>query len=59
MDGKYPNQPFTAVIFQPDAYKFNYIKSLEGKTIIVKGIIKLYKNKPEIILNNPNQLSIE
>ena len=59
MDGKYPNQPFTAVIFQSDAYKFNYVKSLENKTIVVKGIIKLYKNKPEIILNNPNQLSIE
>jgi len=47
------------VIFQSDAYKFNYVKSLENKTIVVKGIIKLYKNKPEIILNNPNQLSIE
>jgi hypothetical protein len=59
MDGQYPNQPFTAVIFQSDAYKFNYVKSLENKTIVVKGIINLYKNKPEIILKNPEQLSTE
>jgi DNA/RNA endonuclease YhcR with UshA esterase domain len=41
-----------------DADKFPNIKSLEGKTIIVTGQIKLYRNKPEIILNSPNQIKI-
>jgi len=58
IDGIYPNNPFTAVIFKSDADKFPNIKSLEGKTIIVTGQIKLYRNKPEIILNSPNQIKI-
>jgi DNA/RNA endonuclease YhcR with UshA esterase domain len=58
IDGIYPENPFTAVIFKSDADKFPNIKSLEGKTIIVTGQIKLYRNKPEIILNSPNQIKI-
>ncbi|MFZ8805470.1 MAG: hypothetical protein ACO2PO_21175 [Candidatus Calescibacterium sp.] len=46
----YPDNPFTAVIFKSDADKFPNIKSFEGKTIIVTGQIKLYRNKPEGIL---------
>jgi DNA/RNA endonuclease YhcR with UshA esterase domain len=48
IDGIYPDNPF----------KFPNIKSLEGKTIIVTGQIKLYRNKPEIILNSPNQIKV-
>jgi len=58
IDGIYPDNPFTAVIFKSDADKFPNIKSLEGKTIIVTGQIKLYRNKPEIILNSPNQIKV-
>jgi hypothetical protein len=58
IDGIYPDNPFTAVIFKSDADKFPNIKSLEGKTIIVTGQIKLYRNKPEIILNSPNQIKL-
>jgi DNA/RNA endonuclease YhcR with UshA esterase domain len=52
----YPDNPFTEVIFKSDSDKFPNIKSFEGKTIIVTGQIKLYRNKPEIILNSPNQI---
>jgi len=56
----YPNQCFTAVIFSSDQYKF--IDSLEkyyaNKTVRIKGIIKEYKQKPEIILKNPLQIEI-
>jgi DNA/RNA endonuclease YhcR with UshA esterase domain len=48
IDGIYPDNPF----------KFPNIKSLEGKTIVVTGQIKLYRNKPEIILNSPNQIKV-
>jgi hypothetical protein len=44
-----PTNPFTAVIFKSDADKFPNIKSLEGKTIVVTGQIKLYRK--------PNKLS--
>jgi hypothetical protein len=49
IDGIYFDNPFTAVIFKSDADKFPNIKSLEGKTIIVTGQIKLYRK--------PNRLS--
>jgi len=58
IDGTYPNNPFSVVIFKSNAHKFPNIKSLEGKTIIVTGTIKLYRGKPEIIVNNPNQIKL-
>ncbi len=58
IDVIYPDNPFTAVIFKSDADKFPNIKSLEGKTIIITGQIKLYRNKPEIILKSQNQIKI-
>lgn len=57
----YPNNPFTAVIFSrytknfPPFPEFVY----EGKTVRVKGKIKLYKGRPEIILKSPNQIEVE
>jgi DNA/RNA endonuclease YhcR with UshA esterase domain len=54
--GRYPNQQFTAVIFQRDFAKFPKADSLEGKTVDVTGAIKLYRGKPEIILNDPGEL---
>jgi DNA/RNA endonuclease YhcR with UshA esterase domain len=45
-------------IYPDNPFKYPNIKSLEGKTIIVTGQIKLYRNKPEIILNSPNQIKV-
>lgn len=54
----YPNQCFTGVIFSSDLYKF--VESPEkyylNKTVRVKGIIKEYQGKPEIILKDPAQI---
>jgi len=58
IDGIYPNNPFSAVIFNSDAPKFTNIRSLEGKTIIVTGLIRTYQGKPEIIIKEPNQIKI-
>ncbi len=56
----YPNQCFTGVIFSSDQYKF--VQSPENyylnKTIRIKGEIKEYQGKPEIILNDPSQIEI-
>ena len=51
---------FTAVIFASDFHKFN--KDPEtlfyGKNVQITGKIKEYKGKPEIIVNNTEQIKI-
>lgn len=66
IDGRYPDNPFSAVIFNTDSRKFKDIKSLEGKTVIITGLIYTYLGKfakrslsgPEIIIKDPNQIKI-
>jgi DNA/RNA endonuclease YhcR with UshA esterase domain len=59
MGGRYPNNVFTAVIFADDAPKFPDVDSLQGKTIDITGTIKLYNKRPEIILNDAEQIKIK
>ena len=56
----YPNQCFTGVIFSSDQYKFvqNPEDYYSGKTVRVKGEIKEYQGKPEIILKDPSQIEV-
>jgi hypothetical protein len=57
-DRPYPNAPFTAVIFGDDRPKFGTpATALRGKRICVTGQIRDYRGKPEIILNEPSQLT--
>lgn len=56
----YPNQCFTAVIFSSDLINFpedpqNYY---QGKLVRVKGKIKEYNGKPEIVLKDSSQIEI-
>jgi DNA/RNA endonuclease YhcR with UshA esterase domain len=57
--GRYPNNSFTAVIFQSDAGKFPSVDALNGKTIDVTGRIRLYRGAPEIILSDPGQIKVK
>jgi hypothetical protein len=58
LDRPYPNAPFTAVIFGSDRAKFGTPETaLRGKRVCVTGQIRDYRGKPEIILNDPSQLS--
>lgn len=56
----YPNQCFTAVIFSSNLINFpeNLQSFYEGKIVKVKGVIKEYQGKPEIILNERSQIEI-
>jgi DNA/RNA endonuclease YhcR with UshA esterase domain len=54
--GRYPDNPFTAVIFAADASKFPDVKTLGGKTVDVSGPVKLYKGKPEIVVSDAAQI---
>ncbi len=53
----YKTCPFTGVIFADDAKKFGNLSRYVGTTITLTGKISLYKDKAEIILSNPNQIS--
>lgn len=52
----YPNQTFYAVIFSKDVAKFGNLKSYEGKTVVVTGMVQSYKGHAEIILKDPAQI---
>lgn len=56
----YPNQCFTSVIFSSDQYKFasSPEEYYSGKTVRIRGKIKEYQGKPEIILENPSQIDV-
>ena len=56
MGGKFPNNPFTAIIFKSDASKFGDIKRYAGKEVEVSGMVKEYKNETEIILESKKQI---
>jgi DNA/RNA endonuclease YhcR with UshA esterase domain len=52
----YPKQTFTAVIFRPAASRFPNPQQWEGKRVRVTGQVRLYRGKPEIILEELSQL---
>jgi len=56
MGGKHPNAPFTAVCFK-QAIPTDQLQALDGKVISVKGKIKEYQGKVEIVLETANQIS--
>lgn len=56
----YPNQCFTSVIFSSDQYKF--VQNPEDyylqKTVRIKGEVKKYEGRAEIILEHPSQIEM-
>jgi DNA/RNA endonuclease YhcR with UshA esterase domain len=58
IDGSYPNQKFAGVIFNENTYKFDIskLRSKIGTDIIIKGFVKTYRGKPEIIIREKNQI---
>jgi DNA/RNA endonuclease YhcR with UshA esterase domain len=58
-DGKYPDAPFTAVVFKSDASAVGDVKKYEGKRVTVTGKITLYHGTPEIIVRSADALKAE
>jgi len=56
IDGKYPKNIFTAVIFKDYKDIFKDVKKLEAKKVEIKGKVKEYKVIYEIILEKEEQL---
>lgn len=58
MGGKYPDNPFTAIIFKSDTSKFGNVQSYEGKEVEVSGMVKEYNDETEIILESKEQIKL-
>ena len=54
----YRTCPFSAVIFQLNVSKFSDLSKYQGKNIELTGLIKTYKGRPEIVINEPQQIKI-
>lgn len=56
--GRYPNHAFTATIFKAKQSLFTGVRDYEGKAVIVQGVVRLYRGKPEIVLSEPSQIRL-
>jgi hypothetical protein len=52
-----PACPFTVVVFPADLRDVGDVRQLAGRVIEIRGAVKLYDNRAEIILNRIGQLS--
>ena len=57
-DKPYPDSPFTVVIFPKQRPLFGDLDALRRKSIEVRGTIKKYNDKPEIVLEKTNQITV-
>lgn len=55
----YRTCPFSAVIFNSDAYKFSNVRAYEGRTVEISGAITTYQGRAQIILKDPSQVKIK
>ena len=57
----YPNQTFVVVIFGKDLTNFSYnpLEALKDKMICVTGKVVMYNDKPEIIVDKADQITIQ
>src|ERR1700712_2992490 len=58
IDGVYPNNTFSAVIFAHGSQPLPDFTPLVGKTLAITGKIKLYYGKPEIIIDSSDQVKV-
>lgn len=52
----YPNHVASVVIFSSSTAKVGDVKQYEGKHIVVHGVLKSYRGKPEIVLESATQI---
>ncbi len=61
MGKPYPDQPLTIVIYKKDRKNFDLIPEVEliDKDICVTGVVILYKEKAQMVLNSKEQLVVK
>jgi len=55
---KYPENPFTGVIFKSKFDEIGDIGVYENKNVEITGLVSTYKGKPQIVIVNKNQIKI-
>ncbi len=57
----YPNQLFTAVIFEEDLKNFKYVPAefLKGKNVCLIGDVRMYNGLAEIIIEREDQITVQ
>lgn len=58
LDQPHPDSPFTVVIFHGKSSFYGDAHVLKGKSIEIRGKIKNYHDKPEMVLDSTNQLTV-
>lgn len=58
LDQPHPDSPFTVVIFHGKSSFYGDANALKGKSIEIRGKIKNYHDKPEMVLDSTNQLTV-
>ena len=58
LDKPYPNSPFSVVVFHGHSSFYGDANALKGKNIEIRGKIQNYRDKPEIVLDETNQLKV-
>lgn len=58
LDKPYPDSPFTAVVFQENFGKFGDLQKFKGHDVRLSGTITEYHDRPEMILESPQQIKI-
>ena len=61
LGAEYPNSPLTIVIYSDSLGNFDNKPAdyYKGKNICVGGKIKMYKGKPEIIINSKQSIQVK
>ena len=55
---KYPNTPLTVVLYDQNYLAFEPKDGLEGKTIVVKGVVSLFNEKVQIIVTDIKNITV-
>jgi hypothetical protein len=54
----YRNCPFSSVIFASDRKKFGNLETLTGRQVEIRGMIRTYGGRSEIIVRDPSQIQV-
>lgn len=55
----YKTCPFSAVIFNSDAYKFSNVRAYESRAVEISGTITTYQGRAQIIIKDPSQIKLK
>jgi DNA/RNA endonuclease YhcR with UshA esterase domain len=58
LDAKYPKNTGSITIFAANFDEFGDMQKYKNKNIEVNGYVSEYQNRPQIIINSPNQIKI-